>query len=191
MYLNSDCGLTALSPFGASAGHLSLSSLPPLLRSEAPAKVQALSFPSSFQATATDTKAAPTPAVTPAVCMIAATSLAATVGSIDWIPASTKSNRPPGLASSATLWANLWLASHACRFLRPPQAASASLASLFKTSRSFGENAMLTSPGAISFPLAVAVTATIAAGTVVTDGWLSTVVVYGRSVRYSVFTPIH
>jgi hypothetical protein len=58
-------------------------------------------------------------------------------------------------------------------------------------SRSFGENAMLTSPGAISFPLAVAVTATTAAGTVVTDGWLLTVVVYGRSVRYSVFTPIH
>ena len=50
---------------------------------------------------------------------------------------------------------------------------------------------MLTSPGAISFPLAVAATATTAAWTVVTDGWLSTVVVYGRLVRYSVFTPIH
>ena len=135
----------------------------------------------------TDTRAPPTLAV----CMISATSPAVTVGSIDWISASTKSNKPPGLASLATLWANIWLASQSCRFLRPLQAASASLASLFKMSRSFGENAMLTSPGAISFPLAVAVTATTAAGTVVTDGWLSTVVVYGRLVRYSVFTPIH
>lgn len=126
-----------------------------------------------------------------AAFMIAVTSPAVIVGSIYFVSALMKSNRPPGLISSATLWANLWLASHACCFPRPPQAASAALASLFKTVRSFGENAMLTSPGAIPFPLAVAVTATIGAGTVVTDGWLSTVVVYRRSVRYSVFTPIH
>jgi hypothetical protein len=68
---------------------------------------------------------------------------------------------------------------------------SASVAILLKTSRSLGENAILTSPGAIPLALAVAVTATIGAGTVVTDALLSTVFVIGRSVRYSVLTPIH
>jgi hypothetical protein len=50
---------------------------------------------------------------------------------------------------------------------------------------------MLTSPGAIPPEFAVAVTATIAAGTEVFVGDPLTVVAIVRSVRYSVLTPIH
>jgi hypothetical protein len=50
---------------------------------------------------------------------------------------------------------------------------------------------MLTSPGAIPPEFAVAVAATIAAGTAVFVSNPLTVVAIGRSVRYSVLTPIH
>jgi hypothetical protein len=80
---------------------------------------------------------------------------------------------------------------HACRFLAALQAASALLRSLCRTLRSFSKSAMLTSLGAILPKFAVAVAATIAARTAVVVGNLLTVVAIGRSVRYSVLTPIY
>jgi hypothetical protein len=71
------------------------------------------------------------------------------------------------------------------------QAASASPSSLFRTSRSFGKNAMLTSQGATPSEFAVAVTVMIAAGIAVLVSDLLTVVIIIISVRYSRLTLIH
>lgn len=106
------------------------------------------------------------------------------------IKSKSKSRRPPGRISAWTRFANSTLASQACRFL-PAQAEATSDAMLFRTSTILGGKATLTSPTFNPSAAAVAVTTATGALLVMGVGTLLIVVVSTRSVKYSVFTPIH
>jgi hypothetical protein len=165
---------TASTPLGASAGHApSPSFIVPAGATDVKLRVNALSFLNKIYVT-------PIATIGPAfftVPTILVTSPATIIGIKARLSGPMKSNAPPGLVSSATLWANLSLMSHVCRFFFPPHAVCASLNNLSSMSANLGERAMLTTPASRPCPAAVAVTATTAAGALVTVGWLLTVVV--------------